>query len=294
MPADRLYIAGGRVDSPEAALAKMHARKKGQAPKIPGGLDDEDPALYNSLGYSATTGKMRVAQKKALTPEDVQRLKEGRGRQAEVIPEVPETNAAEQLPVPRAGGDEKLVVVVDGSSRSPDGSLLSPDQDPWLGERRRGGLLSSEEAVSLGGPPGSVPPKPSAEEPIPAPRVVYRDRIVEKPVVKTVEKIIERPAPWEEWIKKRVRVEIGTADTTFHVSAVDVISSGHGITVLLPTDGGAMTFTPKIGSNVTIGQKDKGAVMTRYTGVCFELEALGLFGLCFLIPPSKPQGSENP
>lgn len=268
---DRKYVQQTEIVDWNMAGARMAARASGKMARITGGLDDEDPALYHHRSAPPKFGKTFASQKGALTPEQVERLKAGK----------PEKEASAQPAKPVEPGPRHAVVV--GEVSSSGGGVVPPVEVPRLVDDTRDGDLF----VGMGGPAGKPPPP--TPKPV-TPQVVYRDRVVEKPVEKivekVVEKVVEKPAPWEEWIKKRVRVEIGTADTTFHISAVDVISSGHGITVLLPTDGGAMTFTPKIGSNVTIGQKDKGTVMTRYTGVCFELEALNLFGLCFLIPPN--------
>jgi hypothetical protein len=311
-PPDKINISYGEPVDAGTAMARLHARKTGEIPVIPGGIDDEDPSLYikHSTGL---LDKMKVAQGKALTAEEVETLKSG-------------APSSEPEPVPESVRDPRAEVVHGNSERS---FSVSSSPSPRLVVEERhgdpfsmGGRPGSEPEQMLGELPADSPDVIPAEEdegfvpetdpvadpfvlaaanaianqmrkpkPQPQPQVVFRDRVVQVPVEKTVEKVVEKPidSPFTEWIKKRVKVHITLAEMMFMVSAVDVIRSAHGITVLMPTDDDSMTFIPKAGTKVWIACKAKevDSVETIFTGVTFDIVELGVMGLAFLLPKEK-------
>lgn len=265
IPPDKVNISYGEPVDASVAMARMHSRKTGELPIIPGGIDDKDPSLFIKKDGCGILGKMKVAQGVALSAEDVERLKRGQPPNPTPLDkEAHDANDAHEVVLsPRAG------YVIDAE---PEGSSFgSPLPDPQvLGEDRRG------DSFSLGGPAGHASEDLS--------NVVYRDRIVEKIVFKTVEKVVD--SPFSEWVKKRVKVHITISETLFIVSAVDVIRSAHGITVILPTTDDGMAFIPKPGARVWLECKtdEVGPTETVFTGVSFDIMELGIMGLAFLIP----------
>lgn len=263
-PPDKMYARGEAVDLSVAA-ARFKSRRSGEMPPIPGGLDDEDPRLYNKQDNAGPFSKMKVAQRSALTPEDVERLKSGRAEKADVPADTPDSG-------PRAAE-------VHGSGQ--EVFVPSPSGDELV-DTRRGDLF-----LDMGGPAGkvdrdiSVEPEP-AVQPV---KYVY----VEKPVEKVVEKVVEvdRETEASKWLKRRTRVEIALPGTTFTVSAIAAIRSIHAITVILPTSGDAMTFIPRTGTEVTIRPQGGDPVDTIFTGASFDIPELGVMGLAFLIPKKE-------
>lgn len=73
-PPDKLYISYGEPVDLAVAAANLKARMRGEKPIIPGGIDDEDERLYN-IPTVRSSSKMQVAQRGALSAEDVQRIK---------------------------------------------------------------------------------------------------------------------------------------------------------------------------------------------------------------------------
>lgn len=116
-------------------------------------------------------------------------------------------------------------------------------------------------------------------------KVVYKDRIVEK--------VVEKPSPFDTWKKKRTRVQISTQETTFVISAIDAVRSEHGVALLLPTSDDAMTFIPKVAARVKISSRELGVLNTAFTGVSFDIEELGVLGLTFLVLDEAKARSEN-
>ena len=242
----------GIVDAEEAA-SLYKKRVRGEIPPIAGGIDDDDPRLYDE--NSTITGRQRPAQHSALTEDDVEALKLGRSDGPNAVPYDPPAVVA-------------VRTVPHETAAVPDPAAY-PDQD----------------VPCMGGPAGR------ARDPDPVPARVV-ERIVEKPVDRVVEKVVERKVEvpvetaFSKWSSKRTRVEIATPDTTFNISAVSVIRSAHGVVVVLPTSNDSMTFVPKTGSRVTVGNGDLGVVETIYTGVSFDIPDLSIMGLCFLVPKS--------
>lgn len=280
-PPDRKYVAYGPAVDLSEAIANLKARRKGDKPSIPGGLDDEDEKLYNKPRALSPFAKMQVAQRGALTAEDVERLKNG-------APEGAGAGEA-QASAPRAAGDlggrEGFVVL------SPSGTGLV--------DQRRGGFSSpsaqseGDRLPDLGGPAGSQDQPATSQGPFygaaapswsdaPAaePRVVYVDRPVEKVV--EVEKAVETEA--DRWLKRRVRVMISTPETTFSMSAVAVIHSPNAVTLIMPSSNDSMTFIPRTGARVTVQAHGEDPLDTMFTGASFEIPELGVLGLAFLVP----------
>ena len=222
----------------EEAMANLTKRKKGLMPLIEGGIDDEDPALYDAGASISTVGrKMKVAQRAALTDIDVERIKSAADGEAANLGR-------------RTGGVEAQADCASG---------LAPVS---------GGLSTSSR-------------KPRKTKSQPAVQSTVVERIVEKPVERIVEKPVE--TEFSKWRSKRVRVEIATQDTTFNVSAIAAVRSIHGLVVFMPTVGDGMTFVPRAGASVKVRTKDLGIMDTVYTGVSFDLDELGVMGICFLV-----------
>ena len=84
-----------------------------------------------------------------------------------------------------------------------------------------------------------------------------------------------------QYLAQRKRVVLELPDTTVHVSAVDVIVSRYGVTLLLPTSGDTSTFVPKPATELMI-EFDNQVLACYYPGASFEIEALKLLGLSFI------------
>lgn len=299
IPPNRIYPRGAVVEDYREAAANYVKRKQGVMPPIPGGIDDEDPALYNNPGGSSPFGKMRVAQGRAPTAEEVERLKQARHRKAEHTEHAEHADQPEQL-----GHPAQAVLVVqpvqpvqpdrekEARAQAPSAPAKTLDPPVWsdghaYGQEAHGGGVGWQGGPFVQDVPQPAPAPGWTPGGAGTPQVVYRDRIIERPVEKTVEKIVEKETPGHEWLKRRIRVQIATSETTFNVSAIDIMRSGRGITVILPTDNGAMTFVPRIGAKVTLSAQAFPETDTLFTGVSFDIEALGMFGLCFLVPKEQ-------
>jgi len=261
-PPDKKYISYGEPVDIAVAAANLRARVKGEKPIIAGGIDDEDERLYNKPEPTGPFSKMRVAQGRALTAGDVERIKSGgsAGPSGKVISG------------PRA---------VDGNAeKKAPGNLVSSYPDtPGQVDGRREGLFRS-----MGGPAGREPPQPEDDTAQQLnggqPKVVYVDRPVE--VEKVVE--VEKETEASRWLRQRTRVMISTSETTFSVSAVAVVRSEHAVTVILPTSNDAMTFIPRTGARIKVQYKGSDPLDTVFTGAVFDIPELGILGLAFLIP----------
>ena len=253
---NKQYASVGVVDDYMEAVALYNKRKRGEIPEIEGGINDESPELYMKNGNFSPFKKMKVAQTHALSQEEVIALKSGK--------KLDDTNKDEDSKPSEPTTVSNVVEVTQ--TQVSDKQTYTPSTS-----------IPSTDSVVITSRPAYMD----------SPQVIYRDRIVEKPVEKVVEKIVEKEAPWGEWLKKRTRVQIGLKDTTFSISAIDVIRSIHAVTLILPTANDAMTFTPNTGSRVTIQTKDIGVLDTIFTGANFEIEEVGIFCLSFLIT-NKP------
>lgn len=303
-PPDKKYRSYGEAVDNAVAVARLNARRKGEMEKIPGGLDDEDPRLYMKPQASSLFSKMKVAQSKALTDEDVQRLKtEEKPVQQELpAPVGKPVQQTELRNTPQLGPSMRLAraeLEAELAAESMGGPVGKPAPapegrlDPSL--PRYLALVSSripnDETVSdMGGPAGTVPPvEPQLGSPQPQhhaqpqtqPQVVY----VEKPA-QVVEKVVEVEKETEasKWLKRRFRVEIATDQMSFNISAIAVIRSIHAVTVILPTANDAMTFVPNVGANVKVHPAGGDVLDTIFTGASFDIPELGIMGLAFLIP----------
>lgn len=292
-PPDKKYISYGEAVDIAVAASRLRARQKGEMEKIAGGIDDEDERLYTKHVASGPFSKMKVAQKHALTPDEVAKLKS-----APVMQSGAEVKVGPISSGPPAGGAAE--------TKDPGSLVLSYPGAPGQprGDVRREGLLPS-----MGGPAGTVPPfephgpdefsgphggsqlkgpkwdpgppelKPAAQ-PSAQPQVVY----VEKPVEKIVQVPVETNIT--KWLKQRTRIQIATEQMSFNISAVTAIRSIHAITIILPTSNDAMTFIPNIGAKVKVQPSGGDVLETIFTGASFDIPELGIMGLAFLIPNS--------
>lgn len=269
IPPHKKAIAYGKpVDYMEAA-ANMNKRLRGEMPPIPGGIDDNDPALYDHPTSNSPYEKMHVAQHGALTEEQVEKLK----------------NKNVDEPPVESGGPVK---------DEPEAPPL-PSYAPLKVEEREG------QTVVYPDPAAPVPAFADTAAPKRRRRQAQPVQVIEKPVYvtkevpvfKEVEKVVEKevvkPGPFDEWVKRRIRVQIGTQETTFNISAIAAVKSIAGVTVFLPTANDAMTFVPRTGAKVTLAIKDD-VIETIFTGVSFDIEELGIMGLCFLVR-KEPTGT---
>jgi len=267
-PPNRRYVTYGAAVDSSVAVARLSARRKGEMPLIPGGLDDHDPRLFVKPEAPLPMAKMKVAQSKPLTEEDVMRLKSETKTSESTV-----THAA--LPV-SAG------IVSNGISGhyvEAHDELLADDMGGPAGKDRQ--PRNDKRPVILPQASGYVPPSmPDVSVSFQQPSVVY----VEKPVEKIVEKVVEKETEASKWLRQRTRVEIGTSETTFNVSAISVVRSMHAVTVILPTANDAMTFVPRTGAKVKIRYNGAEALDTIFTGASFEIPELGILGLAFLVP----------
>jgi len=267
-PHKKAITYGKPVDYMEAA-ANMNKRLRGEIPPIPGGIDDNDPALYDHPTSNSPYEKMHVAQHGALTEEQVEKLK----------------NKNVDEPPVESGGPVK---------DEPEAPPL-PSYAPLKVEEREG------QTVVYPDPAAPVPAFADTAAPKRRRRQAQPVQVIEKPVYvtkevpvfKEVEKIVEKevvkPGPFDEWVKRRIRVQIGTQETTFNISAIAAVKSIAGVTVFLPTANDAMTFVPRTGAKVTLAIKDD-VIETIFTGVSFDIEELGIMGLCFLVR-KEPTGT---
>ena len=277
---------GKPVDYMEAA-ANMNKRLKGEMPMIPGGIDDNDPALYDPPKTASPFEKMHVAQHGSLTPEQVEMLK----RKNSEEPPVEAGGPSKGVECPGAQG----VPGVPGVSEVTLPSLVVPTPPPApvpeVGPQPDAGpnMTYTEYLEKYGEEKKprrrrSQPPVQVVEKPV----YVTKEVPVYKEVEKVVEKEIVKPGPFEEWVTQRIRVQIGMQETSFNISAVAALRSPLGITVILPTSNDAMTFIPRTGAHVTLGIKNE-MVNTIFTGVSFDIEELGIMGLCFLVDRKKEE-----
>lgn len=269
-PHKKAITYGKPVDYMEAA-ANMNKRLRGEMPPIPGGIDDNDPALYDHPKSNSPYEKMHVAQHGALTEEQVERLK---------------NKDTDDLPVESGGPvkEEPLAPTMPSVEAPP-----LPTYAPLKVDEREGQtVVYPDPAAPVPAFADTAAPKRRRRTSQPQVQVIEKPVYVTKevPVFKEVEKVVEKevvkPGPFEEWSKRRVRVQIGTQETTFNISAIAAVKSIAGVTVFLPTANDAMTFVPRTGAKVTLAVKDD-VIETIFTGVSFDIEELGVMGLCFLV-----------
>jgi len=263
IPPNKKAISYGKpVDYMEAA-SNMNKRLRGELPPIPGGIDDNDPALYDHPSSNSPYNKMHVAQHGALTEEQVELLKMKVG----------------DGPAPEQGGPVSSVDATASEAVRTEPVPVRTESVP---------VVSEEVAVEAPSVKQGARKRRSqvVEKVVEKPVYVTKEVPVYKEVEKVVEKEVVKPGPFEEWSKRRTRVQIGTTETTFNVSAVAVVRSLYGITVILPTNNDSMTFVPRTGAHVRIGVKDS-VSDTIYTGVSFDIEELGIMGLCFIVDKKK-------
>ena len=300
IPPHKKAISYGKPVDMAEAVANFNKRLKGEMPPIPGGIDDNDPALYDKPESASPFKKMHVAQHHAMTADQVEALKRKETDEPAVeaggpaVPEVPD--------VPHGPDEHSGPDLAGPPGDIGDPSAVAERTAPVLPYR----TMTFEEFKE------SHPDRTDASEAVaevaakvrrrtkPAVQIVEKPVFVEKPVYvtkevpveKVVEKIVEKPAdgPFEKWVAQRTRVQIGTTETTFSMSAVAALRSPNGVTVILPTSNDAMTFVPRTGAHVTLGVKGE-MLRTIFTGVSFDIEELGIMGLCFLVDrKSQSQG----
>lgn len=249
-PALKQYRKDDKTYSLAEVVARANARIEGELPPIKGGLDDKNPALYGS-GSLGGVGKMKVAQRGAVTEDEIDAIESGRKveKPIEPPPSIEERSKPELLP---------------------DDPTAQPMMQPIP-------IISSTEEILH----GRKRRKQAAQQPA---QIV--ERIIEKPVEKIVEKIVEveKPSPLSKFVERRTRVQIATQETMFSVPAITIVRSMYGLVVILPLSDDSVTFIPRTGSRVKLSSKEIGTYNATYTGVSFELEELGIMGLCFLVP----------
>lgn len=269
-PALKHYRKDDKTYSLAEVVARANARIEGELPPIPGGLDDTNPALYGKGGLGGI-GKMKPVHRGALTEDQIKRIENGE-KPADPKPDAPSPPSIEERSKP------ELVSEDDD---------LSPTQLPSPPERQIQPVVYSTEELLHGR-------KRSRKQ-----QVQVVERIVERPVEKIVEKVVEveKPSAAKAFLEKRTRVQIATSETMFSIPAITVVPSLYGLVVVLPLRDDSVTFIPKTGSKVRVSCKDLGTYDTTYTGVSFEIEELGIMGLCFLVPDGtgarEKNGEEN-
>ncbi len=82
------------------------------------------------------------------------------------------------------------------------------------------------------------------------------------------------------YLEQRKRVSLELSDATLFMSAIDVVKSPYGVTLLLPA-GDSTTCIPKPGSQVVLGYNGE-TVPCYFPGGYFDIEELGLLGLPFV------------
>ena len=270
IPPHKKAIAYGKpVDYMEAA-ANMNKRLRGEIPPIPGGIDDNDPALYDHPTSNSPYEKMHVAQHGARTEEQVEKLKNKNVDEPPVESGGPVKDETEAPPLPYAPlkveeREGQTVVYPDPATPVPAFADTAAPK-----KRRRTAQPQQVQVI---------------EKPV----YVTKEVPVFKEVEKVVEKEVVKPGPFDEWVKRRIRVQIGTQETTFNISAIAAVKSIAGVTVFLPTANDSMTFVPRTGAKVTLAIRDD-VIDTIFTGVSFDIEELGIMGLCFLVR-KEPTGT---
>lgn len=269
-PALKHYRKDDKTYSLAEVVARANARIEGELPPIPGGLDDTNPALYGKGGLGGI-GKMKPVHRGALTEDQIKMMENGE-RPADPKPDAPSPPSIEERSKP------ELVSEDDD---------LSPTELPPPPERQIQPVVYSTEELLHGR-------KRSRKQ-----QVQIVERIVERPVEKVVEKVVEveKPSAAKAFLERRTRVQIATSETMFSIPAITVVPSLYGLVVVLPLRDDSVTFIPKTGSKVRVSCKDLGTYDTTYTGVSFEIEELGIMGLCFLVPDGtgarEKNGEEN-
>lgn len=296
---NRLYPRPGVASDWMEAVSKANKRIKGELPPIKGSIDDDSPELYRKP-VGVPFGKTFAAQGASLDERavdalrapkevggptededvddeppirDVQERAEFRPTEG-AVPEKPKRRKARKEPA-RAKGEPELL-----------------DGDPCMdtsGYAMQSTPVPEKAASSPTVPHAQPQPQPFMVSPYPPPVQYvevpkYIEKVVEKPVEKIVEKVVEKPVEtaFSEWSKQRVRVTIATPEMQFSVSAIAVTRALFSLVVFLPTTGDSFAFVPKAGTNIKIGYQNK-VEDTIFTGVTFDLETLGVLGLCFLV-----------
>lgn len=252
-PPDKMYASSGEPVDISVACSRFQARRKGELPPIPGGLDDEDERLYVKP-TSQIGKKMKVAQHGSLGPEDVARIKG----------EIPK----DASPVPQEAGN--------ASAQERD-----KDQAEEVFEE------AVEPTVLQPLPPVPFPLESGTPEGV---KVVYVDRPVIREKVKTVVKEVEKEPESLKWLKERTRIQVSLPDTSFQLPAIRVLEAPQAITLLLPASGDNMTFIPRAGARVSISYGGK-TTRCMFTGASFDIPELGILGLPFIIPGDSSESA---
>lgn len=300
---NRLYPRPGVASSWIEAVANANKRIAGEMPPIKGSVDDESPELYRKPPKGMAFGKTFAAQNGSLDEAAVDALrapKEVGGPPTDDPPkeEKAEKKAEEPPPVREPDPPSK-------PSYQPEMLPGDPFADPGLPVQSA--PVRSEEVVrnmsydeykallAREQQQAELEREQQAEKPKRArQRIQIVEKVVEKPVYVTkevpvyrdVEKVVEKevvkPGPFEKWYGKRTRVTIATPEMQFSVSAIDVTRALFSLVVFLPTKGDSFAFVPKAGTSIRVGYQNK-VEDTVFTGVTFDLEELGVLGLCFLV-----------
>ena len=94
-------------------------------------------------------------------------------------------------------------------------------------------------------------------------------------------RIAEGPTLTEQFLMQRERVTLGLTDGSMQITAVAVLASEYGVTILLPLKDDSVTFIPKPGSEIRISKEDK-SWDCYFLGITFDLPALNMMGMVFV------------
>lgn len=287
-PALRRYQAQYKVVDWTDGLKLMAKRRSGEIPHIKGGVDDgSEEMVLKGAGIPDPYSKMRINPKAPLEREEPRKEETGRAS----FP------TREQLLSSRPGSVEDMVPAPPAPSSRLDPFSPSGD-DP---------AIPADAVMPSGMPAVASLPRAQALVTQPASTAPRRDdglaalcarlqgdldaeRARSASLERALSEASSRRGP-PEYASRRMRVELSVNDLMFGLSAVDVIESMYGVTVLLPLGGDGVTFVPPPGALTKISCQKKGIFAdTAFTGASFELDELGLFGLSFM---KKPNASAN-
>lgn len=249
-PAERKYRAKYEAVDLATATQRMLDRKKGKMAVIEGGIDDPKVAQV-----PRNRDMLEIAQ----PADDPEQVPAGLGmivqqmveRQLnqQIASRLPATHAE---PAPRPDLSEP---VVDGF-----GNLVTKRQERVPLHDDRGRLVTTR----IRDIPAEQPEEP---------------RAYGKPML----------AMTSDYLNQRHRVSFTVAGGTYSVPVIDVVASLVGLVILLPVDPSSATFTPSLGSEVTVAFKER-SWDCFFPGVAAIIEPMKVQILTFVFRDDKQGG----
>ena len=316
---NRLYPRPGVASSWMEAVANANKRIAGEMPPIKGSVDDESPELYRKPPKGMAFGKTFAAQSGSLdeaavdalrAPKEVggpsdeedkpdnehEKLSSGTEKEHEKLSSgIAPANLTPAPPPPESRPSYQPEMLPGDPFADPGFPVqstpvrseevvrnMSYDEYKALLAREQQQAELAREHLEADKPKRTRQKAQIIEKIVEKPVYVTKEVPVFKEVEKIVEKEVVKPGPFEKWYEQRVRVTIATPEMQFSISAIAVSRALFSLVVFLPTKGDTFAFVPKAGTSIRVGYQNK-VEDTVFTGVTFDLEELGILGLCFLV-----------